>query len=272
MERIHRIIKEQFCTSQEGYCGGNIIERPENLKIKIKNGNIETEMQLREAFEDYADNVFNVAEYGGDEPKYKGMTALEVWKTSADETSIRYADESVLNILMLRNNGFQTVQRDGVFIWYHGGKIWYYDEKTTWKYLKQKVCVRYDGNNPSEVRLYDTEDRYLCTWKCADWLITEYFNESKETLAELGRQKANFVRQVRGRIDELKGNKIKVAHGDGIRAAARQNKGKFILPVPKNIIPVTILEALPKAVGAEEIGIEINLHKMAENQKKRKEN
>lgn len=270
VERIHRVIKEQFCTSQEGYCGGNIIERPENLKIKVKNGNIETEMQLRGAFADYADNVFNVAEYGGDEPKYKEMTALEVWKASADETSIRYADESVLNILMLRNNGFQTVQRDGVYIDYHGGKIWYYDEKTTWKYLKQRVCVRYDGDNPSEVRLYDTEDRYLCTWKCADWLITEYFNESKENLAELGRQKANFRKLVKGRIDELKGNKIKVAHGDGIRATARQNKDKFVLPVPKNIVPVTTSETLPKAVGAEEIGIEINLHRMAENQKKRK--
>lgn len=270
VERIHRIIKEQFCTSQEGYCGGNIIERPESLKIKVKNGSIETEMQLREAFEDYADNVFNVAEYGGDELKYKEITALEVWKTSANETSIRYADKSVLNILTLRNNGFQTVQRDGVYIEYHGGKIWYYDEKTTWKYLKQKVCVRYDGNNPSEVRLYDTEDRYLCTWKCADWLITEYFNESRENLAELGRQKANVVRQVKGRIDELKGNKIRIKRGDGIRASARQNKGKFVLPVPKNIIPVTTSEALPKAVGAEEIGVEINLHRMAENQKKRK--
>ena len=271
VERIHRIIKEQFCTSQEGYCGGNIIERPENLKIKIKNGNIETEMQLREAFADYAGNVFNVAEYGGGEPKYKGMTALEVWKASAEETSIRYADESVLNILMLRNNGFQTVQRDGVFIWYHGGKIWYYDEKTTWKYLKQRVCVRYDGNNPSEVRLYDTEDRYLCTWKCADWLITQYFNESRENLAELGRKKSNFRKLVKGRIGELKGDKIRVTHGDGTRAAARQNKGKFILPVPKNIIPVTTPETLPKAVGAEEVSVEINLGRMIENAAKRKE-
>ncbi len=171
---------------------------------------------------------------------------------------------------MLRNNGFQTVQRDGVYINYHGGKIWYYDEKTTWKYLKQKVCVRYDGNNPSEVRLYDTEDRYLCTWKCADWLITEYFNESRENLAELGRQKASVVKQVRGRIDELKGGEIRVTHGDGNRAVVRQNKGKFVLPVPKNIIPVTTPETLPKAVGAEEINVEINLERMIENAAKRK--
>ena len=130
--------------------------------------------------------------------------------------------------------------------------------------------MRYDGNNPSEVRLYDTEDRYLCTWKCAYWLITDYFNESKETLAELGRQKANFVRQVRGRIDELKGNKIRVTHGDGIRASAKQNKDKFVLPVPKNIVPVTTSETLPKAVGAEEINVEINRRRMIENAAKRK--
>ena len=156
VERIHRIIKEQYCITQNGYCGGTIIERPENLKKKIKNSDIETEEELRKSFADYADNVLNVAEYGGGEPKYKGMTAIEVWNTSIAETAIRKASEDVLNLLMLRNNGFQKIKRDGVFITYHGKKIWYYDEHLTWQHIGEKVCVRYDRNNPSVVRLYDT--------------------------------------------------------------------------------------------------------------------
>lgn len=189
VERIHRIIKEQFCTAQDGYCGGNITERPENLKKMIKYMNIETEAELRESFADYADNVFNVAEYGGGEPQYKGMTAIEVWNKSIAETSVRKASGDVLDLLMLRNAGFQQVRRDGVFIKYHNKKVWYYDEETTWKYINKKLCVRYDRNDPSTVRLYDEDDRYLFSWQCADWLITQYFNESRENLAELGRKK-----------------------------------------------------------------------------------
>lgn len=52
VERIHRIIKEQYCITQNGYCGGNIMERPENLKKMIKYMNIETEAELRESFAD----------------------------------------------------------------------------------------------------------------------------------------------------------------------------------------------------------------------------
>ncbi len=168
VERIHRIIKEQFCRMQYGYCGENIMERPEILKHNIKNREIETEIQLRERFADYADNVLNVAEYGGGEIKYKGMTAIDVWNVSIAETSLRKASKETLDLLMLRNAGFQKIKRDGVFITYHGEKIWYYDKNITWQHIVEEVCVRYDRNDPSEVRIYDKEDRFLYSWQCAD--------------------------------------------------------------------------------------------------------
>lgn len=272
VERIHRIIKEQFCTAQDGYCGGTILERPENLKKMIKYMQIETEAELRESFADYADNIFNVAEYGGGEPKYKGMTAIAVWNASIAETSIRKASEDVLDLLMLRNAGFQKIKRDGVFITYHGKKVWYYDEHLTWQHIGEKVCVRYDRNDPSAVRLYDEEDRYLFTWQCADWLITQYFHESRENLAELGRQKTSTFRQVKERIEELHGNKIKVTHKDNLQYLSRQNKGKFNIQMPKYIHVVTTGESMKQAVGMETEIIEINLKKMAMNSARRKEN
>ncbi len=158
VERIHRIIKEQYCTAQYGYCGGNVVERPEILKTNIKNGNIETEAELRETFADFADNIYNVQPYGSSETKYKGMTLIDVWNASIAETLIRKASAEVLDLLMLRNAGFQNVKRDGVFIMYHGEKIWYYDKDITWQHIGEKVCVRYDRNDPSNVRIYDTED------------------------------------------------------------------------------------------------------------------
>ncbi|MBD5142109.1 MAG: DDE-type integrase/transposase/recombinase [Ruminococcus sp.] len=271
VERIHRIIKEQYCMMQNGYCGGTIAERPENLKQKIKNFDIETEEELRKSFADYADNIFNVAEYGGGEPKYKGMTAIEVWNTSIAETAIRKASEDVLDLLMLRNNGFQKVKRDGVFITYHGKKIWYYDEHLTWQHIGEKVCVRYDRNNPSVVRLYDTEDRYLFSWQCADWLITEYFNASSEEIAEIGRKKTSVIKQVRERVEELQGEKV-ITHKSGLAYLSKQGKSKFHIQMPEHVVHImSPEESLPKVVGGEEYPpISVNLRVIAQNAKKQK--
>ena len=273
VERIHRIIKEQYCTAQYGYCGGNVVERPEILKENIKKGNIETEAELRETFADFADNIYNVQPYGSSETKYKGMTLIDVWNASIAETSIRKASAEVLDLLMLRNAGFQNIKRDGVFIMYHGEKIWYYDKNITWQHIGEKVCVRYDRNNPSNVRIYDTEDRYLFNWECADWLMLEYFNASDEELAELGRGKADVVKQIKARKKELKGNS-NLTQKEGLRYLSRQNTGKFSIQMPKNIIPVIVNEEtseLKQAVGAEDTPVEINLRTIAQSAAERKE-
>lgn len=78
VERIHRTIKEQFCRSERGFCGGNVLERAKSLKRRIKNGDIEAESELFRNFSDYADNIFNVENYGGSEQKYKGMSKIDV--------------------------------------------------------------------------------------------------------------------------------------------------------------------------------------------------
>lgn len=269
VERAHRIIKEQFCRGQYGYCGGNITERPEIIKSRIKKGTVETEAELRELFADYADNVFNVAEYGGGEQQYKGMTAIDVWNTSISETSLRKANEDVLNLLLLRNNGLQKVKRDGVFIPYHGGKIWYYDKNLTWQYLGKEVCVRYDNNDLSQVRIYDRDDRYLFSWQCADWLTMNYIEESKEKKAELGRGQADVIKQIKMRSKELRGD-ITLTQKEGMKHFSKQNEGKFRIIMPKNIIPVTTSEPMPKVANGENIQVPINLKTIMKNAKKQK--
>lgn len=270
VERIHRVIKEQFCTAQYGYCGGNVVERPEILKQNIKNCIIETEAELRESFADFADNVYNVQPYGSSEAKYKGMTLIDVWNASIKETEFRKASKGTLDLLMLRNAGFQKVKRDGVFITYHGEKIWYYDKNITWQHIGEEVCVRYDRNNPSKVRLYDREDRFLYSWECADWLMLEYFTASEEELAELGRVKADVVKQVKARQRELKGSGSLIQK-EGLRYISAQNAGKFNIQQPKNIIVVTVNEELQQermAVGAEYT--DIDPYRMLKNAESRR--
>lgn len=145
--------------------------------------------------------------------------------------------------------------------------------KNTQVYIGEKVCVRYDRNDPSNVRIYDTEDRYLFSWECADWLITRYFDESKEKLAELGRGQADVIKQIKARSIELKGNSG-LTQKNGLKYLAKQNAGKFNIQMPKNIIPVIVNEETPElkqAVGAEDIAVEINLRTIAQSATERKE-
>ena len=271
VERIHRIIKEQYCTAQYGYCGGNIVEHPEILKSNIKNGTIETEAELRRTFADFADNVYNVQPYNSSEAKYKGMPLCEVWNTSIKETEFHKASDEILDLLMLRNAGFQKIGKNGVSITYHGQKIQYYDKEETWKHIGEKVCVRYDRNNPSVVRLYDEDDRYLFSWQYADWLITKYFDESKEKLAELGRGKADIAKRIRLRTKELRG-KGNLTHKNGLRYISSQNTGKFHIQPPKNIIIVTTNEEPESRMvaGSENITIDINPKRMRKNAEMRR--
>lgn len=118
------------------------------------------------------------------------------------------------------------------------------------------------------------EDRYLFSWQCADWLITQYFDESREILAELGRQKASVTRQIKERADELQGGKIRLTHKDGLRYLSRQNANKFEIRLPKNIIPVMAHEERieeRQAVGAENIEVPVDVKRITCNAAKRKE-
>ena len=274
VERIHRTIKEQYCRSMDGFCGGTILERKESLKRRIKNGDIETERELRESFADYADNVFNVAAYRGHESRYKGMTAIEVWNASIADVTQRTATEGVLDLLLMRSNGFQKVKREGVFVNYKGEKIWYYDENVTWRHIHEEVCVRYNPDDLRTVRIYDRDDRYLYTWNIADWALTDYIGEKSEVLAEVGRKKAHVRNQIIEAKNYHQGGEILLTQQEGMRYCAEQNQGRFHIEMSSHVLPITSDEPFPKAVGAEDTEnqphITLNLDTIIENAKKQK--
>ena len=272
VERIHRIIKEDFCRSLVGFCGGNILERAESLKRRIKNGDTETEQELRKLFADYCDNILNVRPYSGEESQYKGLPVCEVWNRSIEEVGMRKASEDALNLLLMRNTGYQKVKRNGVFINYHGEKLWYHSTKETWQILGDKVCVRYTPDDLRTVRLYDTEDRYLGSWECADWLIMKYFEEDHERVGTLERNQHETMRNIKERSAQLKGDPI-ITQKAGLAYCAKANAGKFTIKTPKNIRPVLVSEPIEqkKAAGAEGVtAVPIDLKQMRQEAIKRK--
>ena len=270
IERAHLTFKNQFCRGLDGWCGGNILERRESLKRHIKNGNIETEPEIRNFFKQYIECVYNVSEYGGSDPKYQGCSKIDVWNKSIQSTSLKVYEPDVLNLLMMRTSGYQKIKREGVFVPYQSEKIWYYDKNTTWQHIGEEVCVRYDPCDLRQVRIYDKEDRYLFSWECADWLMAEYIDEESSRIAEIEGVKKITAKNITERARQIKGKPC-ITRKSAIEYQIKQGEGKFKVQLPKNVEIVMAEEPLKKAVGIETETIEINLKKMALNSAKRKD-
>lgn len=269
IERAHLTFKNQFCRGLDGWCGGNILERRESLKRHIKNGNIETEPEIRNFFKQYIECVYNVGEYGGSDPKYQGCSKIDVWNKSIQSTCLKVYEPDTLNLLMMRTSGYQKIKREGVFVPYQSEKIWYYDKSTTWQHIGEEVCVRYDPCDLRQVRIYDKEDKYLFSWECADWLMAEYIDEESSRIAEIESVKKITAKNITERAKQLRG-KPYITRKSAIKYQIKQGEGKFKIQMPKNIEIITTIEPQEErmAVGSE--SVIIDMKKIRKNSEMRK--
>lgn len=270
IERTFSTVTMQFARMFEGYCGGTIMQRPESLKRRIKEGKLPCDFEIREALNDWIDYDFNVQEYGGSESKYKGMSRIDVWNQDIQNVGVRQAAESDLNLMLMRSTRIQKIKRDGVFVTIAGEKVWYMDYENTYKHLGEEVYVRYDPANLSEVRVYDKDDRYLWTWKCADKLLQDYITEQREELADGMAISKNVAKRIKADAKAISEGLSASQRIDLLDMSVRRTqrgREQFKIELPSNIIPIRSneppAEELKQAVGGEVI---IDITKMNRNQ------
>lgn len=270
IERTFSTVTMQFARMFEGYCGGTIMQRPESLKRRIKEGKLPCDFEIREALNDWIDYDFNVQEYGGSESKYKGMSRIDVWNQDIQNVGVRQAAESDLNLMLMRSTRIQKIKRDGVFVTIAGEKVWYMDYENTYKHLGEEVYVRYDPANLSEVRVYDKDDRYLWTWECADKLLQDYITEQREELADGMAISKNVAKRIKADAKAISEGLSASQRIDLLDMSVRRTqrgREQFKIELPSNIIPIRSneppAEELKQAVGGEVI---IDITKMNRNQ------
>ncbi|MCM1227887.1 MAG: Mu transposase C-terminal domain-containing protein [Clostridium sp.] len=276
IERTFGTVKSQFSKTFSGYCGGTIFERPESLKRRIKNGDLPMDHEIRVFIDAWIDGDYNLQPYGGAEPKYKGMTRIDVWNKSIRQ--VRLADEAELNLMLMRSTRFQKIKRNGVYVDIFGERLWYMDTKETVMNLDKVVGVRFDPADLSRVRIYDENDRYLFTWKLADILLVDYIESVKERISdaqERVRSVGKFVKEQSAGITANLTNEQKITMLDmSMRRNCKNAKEQFQIKMPTNIIPVKANEPtdneVKKAAGAEH-AVLIDLNKMEKNYFKRKD-
>ncbi|MCM1530521.1 MAG: Mu transposase C-terminal domain-containing protein [Alistipes sp.] len=276
IERTFRTVKEQFSKLFEGFCGGTILERPESLKFRIKNGKIPRDYEIRDIFDSWIDGEYNCQNYGGSERCFKGMSRIDVWNKTIKE--VRQANPNDLNLMLMSTTRAQKIKRNGVYVTICGEKYWYMNPEETIMNLQHEVFVRYDPADLRSVRLYDAvTDKFMFEWKLADVLILNYLESIQENVADAQeriRMTKKFVHEQAAGITANLSNEQRITMIEMTVNKTKKNKAyKFVIQMPKRIISVMAGEEYindKQAVGAEETPVEINLRAIAQSAAERK--
>lgn len=259
VERAFVDVKNCFSKLFEGYTGGTVAERPERLKKTGKDaGNFILIDEFREYVDIFIRGWFNKQPHSG--AGMNGKTRDEVYAACLYEQRVATPDE--LNLMMLRTGRMQTVNR-GVKVRIYNMQIRFYSDELIMGHDREKVYVRYNPDDLSEVRVYDEQDRFLCTAKQQDKL--GYF-ASKDEVGERMRENRSLEKAVRG-YKKKKGIEADDALALVLREAEdRMAAGEWL--DPKVVVPIRAIgsagdaEQISRAAGAGPIDWTAALERM----------
>ncbi len=243
IERYFETLKNDISRGFKTFCGGNILERPENLKHVLKNGDIPTDSEVTRIIGELIDNVYNVGAYGGKVAKDKGKRRIDVYNENRTVVRQPVSPED-LNLMLMRTALPQKVGRNGVYLNIAGEKLEYWDNET-YLLFGQRVYIRYDPEDLREVRLYEAEtDRFIRTVALSRETSIAFDADRKDVALAMSK-----VREVHKAIkkdykeykERLSPEKRIDMLDMQIRKAQRQ-KGEFAINTPKVILPVTASE------------------------------
>ncbi len=196
IERAFLDVKNGFSKMFAGYTGGTIAERPERLKKTGKDAdNFILLPEFIEYVDKYIEGIFNKHKHYG--VGMGGRTPDQVYAACLVEQTVATPEQ--LNLMLLRNTRMQKVTRDGVYVTLCGQKVPFNSGELNFYHIHRKVYVRYDPDDLREVRVYDDQDRFLCTAQQTEAL--SYFAD-KEDVAEHIKRNRKYTRAVQTWTEE----------------------------------------------------------------------
>lgn len=160
IERFFKTFRTEFSAFMRGYRGKNTAERPENLKVQIKKGDIHTLESLKESL-----YCFLEVSYNEERPhRGKGMenrTPNAVFFRDGGPVK-RVVSEAELSLLCSRHPVPKTVEQNG--IWMNSFQDWYWPGgEIQHRYMGRKVQVRYVEDDIAKLYLFDLAGKYIGT-------------------------------------------------------------------------------------------------------------
>ncbi len=181
IERAFDTLKNYISRNTTTFTGGTHAERPERHSKVIKNDDVILDSELKEYINNAIDGIYNVDNYGGCENRFKGMSRIEVWNYSIQNTDFVKVPEENLNLLLMRSSMKQKVSRSTVYITIFGKK-WIYRGEDLWRYNGQEVYLRVDPDNPQKARLYNNEDQFMFEVETADMLKAKFLEDDQDKI------------------------------------------------------------------------------------------
>ena len=258
IERMFLTLKNTISRIMNTYTGGNVTERPESLKWQLKHGYVPYDRQIKEQLDILLDG-YNGSPYGGCEPQFKGMSRAEAWCSSIRRRTLVRCDESELNLLLMRTTRYQIIRENGVYITVSGEKLWYNCGEDNWRYVGQKVYVRYDPAELDSVIVYDEQDRFMARWYLDMSVFADYITAETEDIADRQRLIAHQIKAIRQFGKELTGNMQIDALALAVSEAHRKTGNIALAPSDEtNVIDLTAKSGAieEKAAGAEDVSLE----------------
>lgn len=246
------------------YTGGNVVEKPEILKVELKNGNIPDKQEFIKDIEELIEYYLNYEPYNGSVEADIGKRKIDVYQENL-HTRIS-ATEEQLNLMMLRSTRPQKVTRRGVHLKIGDAKLDYFNNELIMQFLNKQVYLRYDPDDLSSVRIYDLDDRFIMEVEADNTAVLEY-GASKEDIKKAMAKTREVKKATKKALkDSILANIDRNTALELVLKTAELNKEADITST--NISDIVVKTSEEKALLYKMP--EINLEKMNENTLKRK--
>lgn len=267
IERRFLDVKNTFSKMFDAYTGGNVLERPERLKYIVKNpDNLVVLEDFREFVDQYIQGRLNKKISKGD--GMNGKCPDVVFAENLVEQ--RIASKEELNLMLMRNARMQKVKRNGVMFKLYDMELWFGNDELVMGHLGESVYFRYNPDDLSSVRIYDTEDRFIMEVPLRNQLS---YKATKEEIAREMKASRTLIKTVKA----YKKNK-QIENDSALSLilddAARKMEEEPLALNPKRIVPIRAINEEPAdriAVGDGINTTEIDWAAAVERLKKAKE-
>jgi hypothetical protein len=233
IERFFGTMENQFCRLfPDAYCGNSPANRPEGLQERLDAGKAPTMEEVKAAFVEWAENIYNLNPHTGQ--GMNGKSPNQVYDEKLDVK--RTADERMLNLLLLKHTKPVKVTQNGV--WCNGFQYGKSNDLLR-EMMGKKVVCGFDPDAPHRITIFSLEGRVICAAESNKRLPANATAEVMQAAMKAKRhaRKAELkYREVRPHIYETSQEiMFRLAAS---KAASEKSRLKTDPPTPPNVKPI----------------------------------